>query len=45
MGIDIGKIVSFTFLIGSMLAGAGAMMNATFLGTPLTTPIWRDARC
>lgn len=37
MGINVGRIVTFTFLIGSMLAGAGAMMNATFLGTPLTT--------
>lgn len=37
MGINVGKIVTVTFLIGSMLAGAGAMMNATFLGTPLTT--------
>ncbi len=37
MGINVGKIVTITFLIGSMLAGAGAMMNATFLGTPLTT--------
>lgn len=37
MGINVGRIVSFTFLIGSMLAGAGAMMNATFLGTPLST--------
>lgn len=37
MGINVGRIVSITFLIGSMLAGAGAMMNATFLGTPLTT--------
>lgn len=37
MGINVGRIVSVTFLIGSMLAGAGAMMNATFLGTPLMT--------
>lgn len=37
MGINVGRIVTFTFLIGSMLAGAGAMMNATFLGTALTT--------
>jgi branched-chain amino acid transport system permease protein len=36
MGINVNTIVSVTFLIGSMLAGAGAMMNATFLGTPLT---------
>lgn len=37
MGINVGRIVTITFLIGSMLAGAGAMMNATFLGTNLTT--------
>src|SRR5437588_812534 len=37
MGINVGRTISFTFLIGSMLAGAGAMMNATFIGTPLTT--------
>ena len=37
MGINVSRIVSITFLIGSMLAGAGAMMNATFLSTPLTT--------
>ncbi len=37
MGVNVNRIVTFTFLIGSMLAGAGAMMNATFIGTPLTT--------
>lgn len=37
MGINVGRTITFTFLIGSMLAGAGAMMNATFIGTPLTT--------
>lgn len=37
MGINVGSVVSITFVIGSALAGAGAMMNATFLGTPLTT--------
>lgn len=37
MGINVGRIVTITFLIGSMLAGAGAMMNATFLGTNLST--------
>lgn len=37
MGINVNRIVTFTFFIGSALAGAGAMMNATFLGTPLTT--------
>lgn len=37
MGINVGAIITLTFLIGSSLAGAGAMMNATFMGTPLTT--------
>jgi branched-chain amino acid transport system permease protein len=37
MGIDVNRIVTFTFVIGSSLAGAGAMMTATFQGTPLTT--------
>ncbi len=36
MGIDVNKIVAITFIIGSALAGAGGMMNATSLGTPLT---------
>ncbi len=37
MGINVNNIVTFTFVLGSSLAGAGAMMTATFLGTPLTT--------
>lgn len=37
MGISVDKIVTVTFIIGSALAGAGAMMQATFIGTPLTT--------
>ncbi|HMS54717.1 MAG TPA: branched-chain amino acid ABC transporter permease [Fimbriimonadaceae bacterium] len=37
MGINVGQIVTLTFLVGSALAGAGAMMNATFIGTALTT--------
>jgi branched-chain amino acid transport system permease protein len=37
MGINVDKIITFTFLLGSSLAGAGAMMTATFQGTPLTT--------
>jgi branched-chain amino acid transport system permease protein len=32
MGINVNTVVTFTFFIGSALAGAGAMMNATFLG-------------
>jgi branched-chain amino acid transport system permease protein len=30
MGINVNSIVTFTFLIGSVMAGAGAMMVATF---------------
>lgn len=37
MGINVNTVVTVTFVIGSALAGAGAMMNATFLSTPLTT--------
>ncbi|MDQ2985316.1 MAG: branched-chain amino acid ABC transporter permease [Armatimonadota bacterium] len=37
MGINVNRIVSITFIIGSALAGAGGMMNATALGTPLDT--------
>ena len=37
MGINVDKIVTITFVIGSSLAGAGAMMCATFLGTQLTS--------
>ncbi len=38
MGIDVNKIITFTFVLGSSLAGAGAMMNATFLsGTKIDT--------
>lgn len=35
MGINVNKTVTFTFMLGSALAGAGAMMLATFEGTPL----------
>lgn len=37
MGMDVNRIVTITFVIGSSLAGAGAMMCATFLGTQLTS--------
>lgn len=37
MGINVDRIIVFTFVLGSSLAGAGAMMTATFQGTPLTT--------
>jgi branched-chain amino acid transport system permease protein len=37
MGVNVNSIITFTFILGSALAGAGSMMNATFLGTPLTT--------
>jgi len=32
MGIDVNKVVVYTFVLGSALAGAGAMMKATFVG-------------
>lgn len=37
MGVDVNRVVATTFFIGSSLAGAGGMMNATALGTPLDT--------
>lgn len=38
MGISVNSIVTFTFVLGSSLAGAGAMMAATFQsGTNITT--------
>jgi branched-chain amino acid transport system permease protein len=37
MGVNVNNIIVWTFVIGSALAGAGSMMQATFLGTPLTT--------
>ncbi len=37
MGVNVNKVVTLTFIIGSALAGAGSMMAATFMGTPLTT--------
>jgi branched-chain amino acid transport system permease protein len=37
MGVDVNKIIVFTFVLGSALAGAAAMMNAVFLGTTITT--------
>ncbi|MEP0766213.1 MAG: branched-chain amino acid ABC transporter permease [Fimbriimonadia bacterium] len=35
MGVNVNKVVTFTFAVGSALAGAAAMLNATFLGTTL----------
>lgn len=37
MGVNVNNVVVWTFIIGSALAGAGSMMQATFLATPLTT--------
>jgi branched-chain amino acid transport system permease protein len=37
MGINVNSIITFTFLLGSALAGAAAMMQATFKGIALTT--------
>lgn len=36
MGINVGRVVVITFVIGSALAGAAAMMTATFMGTPVS---------
>lgn len=36
MGVNVNRVVTFTFMLGSALAGAGAMMLATFEGTSLT---------
>jgi branched-chain amino acid transport system permease protein len=37
MGVNVNNTITFTFVLGSALAGAGAMMQATLKGTPLTT--------
>lgn len=37
MGINPNKVVTFTFMTGSALAGAGAMMLATFEGTAMNS--------
>jgi branched-chain amino acid transport system permease protein len=37
MGVNVNSIITFTFVLGSALAGAGSMMQASFLGTPMTT--------
>lgn len=37
MGINVNNTITFTFVLGSALAGAGSMMQATLKGTPLTT--------
>ncbi len=36
MGINVGAIITLTFVIGSALAGAGAMMTATFMATSIS---------
>lgn len=36
MGVDVNKVVTITFVIGSAMAGAAAMMTATFVGTSIT---------
>lgn len=35
MGINLNNIVTFTFVLGSVLAGAGAMMYSTFQSAPI----------
>ncbi|MFZ4507998.1 MAG: branched-chain amino acid ABC transporter permease [Fimbriimonas sp.] len=37
MGINVNSVITIVFVIGSSLAGAGAMMTTTFYGTPLST--------
>ncbi len=37
MGVNVNKVVLFTFFVGSALAGAGGMMAATFQGDAMTT--------
>ncbi|MBV6457459.1 MAG: High-affinity branched-chain amino acid transport system permease protein LivH [Fimbriimonadaceae bacterium] len=36
MGVNVGRVIVITFVIGSALAGAAAMMTATFMGTPVS---------
>lgn len=36
MGINVNRVVTFTFVLGSALAGAGAMLLATFEGPALS---------
>ncbi|HLO96973.1 MAG TPA: branched-chain amino acid ABC transporter permease [Fimbriimonas sp.] len=35
MGINLNTIITFTFVLGSVLAGAGAMMYSTFQSAPI----------
>ena len=35
MGVNVNRVVTFTFMLGSALAGAGAMMLTTFEGTAM----------
>ncbi len=37
MGVNVNSIITFTFVIGSALAGAGAMMQATLKGSTIST--------
>lgn len=37
MGVNVDRVVIVTFIIGSALAGAGGMMQATSFGSPLNT--------
>ena len=35
MGINLNTVITFTFILGSVLAGAGAMMYSTFQSAPI----------
>ena len=35
MGINLNTVITFTFILGSTLAGAGAMMYSTFQAAPI----------
>src|SRR6185503_17006260 len=37
MGVNVNQVVVVTFIIGSSLAGAGGMLQATSFGSPLNT--------
>ncbi len=42
MGIDVNRIIAFTFLLGSLLAGAGGLLVHEI--PPRSTPSWGSCR-